>query len=1015
MAKLYPPYIEGTIPAFTGTTIVVPFSLNRANSTTDIAGFSLRIKTVQNNITLDTLEQTDSGYIDLTDKFQVTFTINETLQSKLTIGQFYKVQLAFLSNNSNNNGLDVGYYSTVGIIKYTTIPDLGISGLKTQKSSDATTTINRHNYKYLGFYSQKDGDSTEKLYSSRFILTNSKDEVILDSGDIIHNSSYDTSPYESFEDYVISRELPANQSFYLQFVATTINKLVAASPKYRIMQQNSVKPELNADVIANVNFEDAYIDVSLVGHLNKRGEETHVTGSFVLSRAASNTDWAWENIMFFTLQAQKPTRFLWRDFTVEQGVQYQYAVQQYNDNELYSARIKSEIVTADFEDAFLFDGTRQLKIRFNPKVASFKNNIPEQKIDTIGSKYPYIFRNGKVHYKEFPISGLISYQMDDNKMFYAIEERENISATPNDLVSENIHNERDFKLEVLEWLNDGKLKIFKSPTEGNYFVRLMNVSLSPIDPLGRMLHSFNCTAYEMYNYNYNNLVNQNFINVYIQQTKQIRFLTVELTGKDSTLADLIASLENYANAGVNVVFTEQQHAKICNHTYSKDSNFDYSALFSRLSGTTNYYIPAATIKAGNNLAALQDINENTILYLTGRINQYPIYSVQIADMVPGTRLTFILDDRGTTESIQINATGKYHAEFTEPIVGINVDKAENINLDNMTTGIQGSITYGYYSTATNIFNTIADVSLYDVPIKQFFGTPSKTYYSIDDTTMVTTNNLIEVLEDIKRDISQIFFINFYSRPIKNIYFKDNRESNFTLTALKNKVYYWDMDCTEPIDVNTLAPNYIYAICRARYDYTYTNDVLFEQYYIDSNLSRGYYVDTFGRRIEAFLGYYLDGKSDQFNTIIFKDSYDLKQVTINKDTIDLRQTEQFLLPAESGIELTKVTFGNGVMCEISYQYSEITYLIEQTSELIKSRKVDYEKYYSYWIELHQSAEAQTSFENMPGLQNPDTSLNSFVAYESNSDTLINLINTSYQGYIDFLALSLKQYREEHEEL
>ena len=49
MAKLYPPYIEGTIPAFTGTTIVVPFSLNRANSISDIAGFSLRIKTVQNN------------------------------------------------------------------------------------------------------------------------------------------------------------------------------------------------------------------------------------------------------------------------------------------------------------------------------------------------------------------------------------------------------------------------------------------------------------------------------------------------------------------------------------------------------------------------------------------------------------------------------------------------------------------------------------------------------------------------------------------------------------------------------------------------------------------------------------------------------------------------------------------------------------------------------------------------------------------------------------------------------
>jgi hypothetical protein len=58
---------------------------------------------------------------------------------------------------------------------------------------------------------------------------------------------------------------------------------------------------------------------------------------------------------------------------------------------------------------FLYDGVRQLKVRFNPKVASFKVDIPEQKLETIGSKYPFIFRNGNVYYHEFPISGLISY------------------------------------------------------------------------------------------------------------------------------------------------------------------------------------------------------------------------------------------------------------------------------------------------------------------------------------------------------------------------------------------------------------------------------------------------------------------------------------------------------------------------------------------------------------------------------------------------------------------------------
>ena len=70
---------------------------------------------------------------------------------------------------------------------------------------------------------------------------------------------------------------------------------------------------------------------------------------------------------------------------------------------------------------------------------------------------------------------------------------------------ENFDFERLFKLEVLEWLNNGKPKVFRSPAEGNFIVRLMNISLTPNDTLGRMLHSFNCTAYEIQEYSFNNL------------------------------------------------------------------------------------------------------------------------------------------------------------------------------------------------------------------------------------------------------------------------------------------------------------------------------------------------------------------------------------------------------------------------------------------------------------------------------------------------------------------------------
>ena len=146
-------------------------------------------------------------------------------------------------------------------------------------------------------------------------------------------------------------------------------------------------------------------------------------------------------------------------------------------------------VYVSYDDSFLWDGERQLRIKFNPKVSSFKANILQSKTETIGSKYPFITRNGIVNYKEFPISGLISLLMDENELFMTEEEKErlgvlpentfrpctpsdgSISAedndwslrrhlrknlereTPQNLVDININGEKDFKLAVLDFLN----------------------------------------------------------------------------------------------------------------------------------------------------------------------------------------------------------------------------------------------------------------------------------------------------------------------------------------------------------------------------------------------------------------------------------------------------------------------------------------------------------------------------------------------------------------------------------
>jgi hypothetical protein len=86
-----------------------------------------------------------------------------------------------------------------------------------------------------------------------------------------------------------------------------------------------------------------------------------------------------------------------------------------------------------------------------------------------------------------------------------------------DLTSPNFRTERKFKLKVLDWLNNGKPKLFKTSGEGNYIVRLMNVSLSPNDTVGRLLHSFSATAYEIAEYNRDNLNKYNLNKIEVEQ------------------------------------------------------------------------------------------------------------------------------------------------------------------------------------------------------------------------------------------------------------------------------------------------------------------------------------------------------------------------------------------------------------------------------------------------------------------------------------------------------------------
>ena len=154
---------------------------------------------------------------------------------------------------------------------------------------------------------------------------------------------------------------------------------------------------------------------------------------------------------------------------------------------------------------FLTAEDRQLKIKYNPQVSSFKKVVSESKTDTIGSKYPYIRRNADVYYSSFPISGIIAAAMDEDGIFTTKEELygdtegyyEEYNENNNISAHQDFIYERFFREKVEEFLYADGAKLFRSPSEGNILVRLMDINLTPNQQLGRRIWSFTATAYEI--------------------------------------------------------------------------------------------------------------------------------------------------------------------------------------------------------------------------------------------------------------------------------------------------------------------------------------------------------------------------------------------------------------------------------------------------------------------------------------------------------------------------------------
>lgn len=714
MAKLYPPSIEGKLPAFAGNTLKVPLTMNRTVNFNQVGSMRAQVKTVQTN-QLKAVLVGALSYESTTGKYYAIFDLGDF---KPTLGQYYKIQIAYVDKTNQ-----IGYYSSIGIIKYTSIPVVEIPGL-------ATNFYGR--YDYVGVYSQagENQDATEKIYSYCFELTDKDGNLVATSGVQLHDASTDGNTLDASSDkWSLRKNLIKDIPFYLQYKITTMNGLEVSSAKYLVMDQDSVDIDTDLVLVSEMNFDNGGVILSFYPSNKYDEKNINISGSFVLIRSSSldNFD-SWDEVYRFTysnvsMTVGNPVK-LWEDCTVQQGIEYTYALQAYNSYGLYSNKIISinkndttkNSIYVDFEDIFISDGERQLKVRFNPKVSNFKETVLESKVDTIGSQFPFVMRNGSVKYKDFPISGLISLQSDPEERFLKGIQSMNFvttrGSTPgtqdisnvldNHLTGTNIQREREFKIAVLEWLNNGKPKLFRSPSEGNYIVRLMNVSMTPIDTLGRMLHNFTCNAYEIAQCDFTNLISLGLTSLPVSNTTSLKIGQVSLK-KLTTIGNELLSID-YPDFSVQ-----------------KDT----------------IILPA-------------------------------MFMANITEATPGTRVGLNFANGQSEVEIEIGDTGSYYILINEyPLVSIRLVKGD---------WDEAKLTFNYYDdTPSDAFSSISTLALTD-EIRQIIGTNFK-------------NNIIEGLEDIRRDVGQFHYIKIMKRQIENIWKIDN--SYYRTSIGLDKVEKWN--------------------------------------------------------------------------------------------------------------------------------------------------------------------------------------------------------------------------------
>ena len=556
---LYPPIVASSMPAFKiqegRGTVRIYYSLSTYNigKQDDIKTVHVTVRRQSSNVNVllnkTQIVEKPFGLQQDIDKVLNRYYIDinsSEIDGGFAINGIYKVQLRFSSiantgdstNFYTNNINNFSEWSTVCIIKAIQAPEFYIDDFYTGTKPSEEDQNNFYSTlpDFVGIYKQGDSSESLKHWRLRLLTEGYTKEDILnidnftlaDSGIVLNESeNYNFQDGSVVLACSLAYELVEDVTYKLLFEIQTKNNYQDNLLYNFTCNKNNVN-KLEGELITYINEEQGYIKLSFTS-------EQLYMGNLVIRRADSKSNFLkWEDLKYF--ETYSSPNFTYYDFTAQSGLFYRYLVQKVDARGRRGTPVYDQTVTSlsgtmvEWEHAFLLEstgngeleGTKQLKLKYDFQISSYKTNISQSKTDTIGSKYPFIRRNGTMYYRSFPITGTITEFTDQANLFtnsdilfdnYYEKYKEFKGQIGNYVNQYDYTYERKFREKVEEFLYNSKPKLYKSTQEGNIFIKLMQVSLTPKNELGRLVYSFSATAYEIDEATIKTFDNYSFINI----------------------------------------------------------------------------------------------------------------------------------------------------------------------------------------------------------------------------------------------------------------------------------------------------------------------------------------------------------------------------------------------------------------------------------------------------------------------------------------------------------------------